>query len=43
MSRLHVVCLAAVLAAGLQVVAAAHKGGMLVHKFGVHAMLPKGS
>jgi hypothetical protein len=37
------VVLGAVLAAGLQIAAAAHQGGLLVHKFGVHAMLPKGS
>jgi uncharacterized membrane protein len=37
------VILGAVLAAGLQLAAAAHQGGLLVHKFGVHAMLPKGS
>jgi len=35
--------LAAVLAASLPLAAAAHQGGMLVHKFGVHAMLAKGS
>jgi uncharacterized membrane protein len=33
----------AVLAGSLQIAAAAHRGGLLVHKFGVHAMLPKGS
>jgi len=33
----------AVLAGSLEIVAAAHRGGLLVHKFGVHAMLPKGS
>jgi uncharacterized membrane protein len=33
----------AVFAGSLQVAAAAHQGGMLVHKFGVHAMMPKGS
>ncbi|MCX6551761.1 MAG: hypothetical protein NTY02_12300 [Acidobacteria bacterium] len=34
------VVLIAVLAGGLQIAAAAHQGGMLVHKLGVHAMLP---
>jgi len=33
----------AVFVGSLQVAAAAHRGGLLVHKFGVHAMLPKGS
>jgi uncharacterized membrane protein len=37
------VVLVAVLAGGLVLTGAAHQGGMLVHKFGVHAMLPKGS
>lgn len=37
------VVIAAIIAAGLQLTAAAHQGGLLVHKFGVHAMLPKGS
>ena len=38
-----VVTCVAVLAGSLQVAAAAHRGGLLVHKLGVHAMLPKGS
>ncbi|MGE5200046.1 MAG: DUF2231 domain-containing protein [Rhodospirillaceae bacterium] len=42
MTAALVVC-GAVLAGSLQIAAAAHRGGLLVHKFGVHAMLPKGS
>jgi uncharacterized membrane protein len=33
----------AVLVGSLQIAAAAHRGGLLVHKLGVHAMMPKGS
>jgi uncharacterized membrane protein len=34
------VMLIAVLAASLQLVRTAHQGGVLVHKFGVHTMMP---
>jgi uncharacterized membrane protein len=37
-----VVVLMAVLAGSLQIAMAAHQGGLLVHKLGVHAMLPPG-
>jgi uncharacterized membrane protein len=39
----HAVFLGLLLAGGLVLANAAHRGAMLVHKYGVHAMLPPGS
>jgi uncharacterized membrane protein len=39
----NIVALCLVLAGGLVIANAAHQGGLLVHKYGVQAMLPPGS